>query len=358
MDTEPQLVVSRTVYPVRQFVSWHKNDAIDLRPPFQRLNVWKPKAKSYLIDTVVRGLPIPIVILRDKSGISIDLKREVVDGQQRLTTLIAYIAPQQFSKDAAVTLSRVHFGSLANRTFSNLPSEIQEAILNYEISTHVLPSSVDDQQVLRIFSRLNATGTPLNAQELRNANYYGYFISFVFELSLQHLKHWREWNLFRTDNFARMLEVEYTSELVMQMLQGTAASSKVRLDNLYETYDDDFPSHDVVKDRFDYIFDLIESEYNTSMRGSEFSKISWFYALFGLLHKLIYGDERSITEPILRKVSPRPLPSTFWKKVDEVDAIIRQSSGPSATTIKALSARTTNSNTRKERANFLVAQLK
>jgi hypothetical protein len=357
MDISAQLSVNRTVFTVRDFVSWYRKNELNLRPPFQRLNVWKPKAKSYLIDTIVRGLPIPIIILRDKSGITLDVKREVVDGQQRLTTLIAFVTPEQFPVNSRITLSRVHFGDLANKPFADLPPSVQEAILNYEISTHILPSSVDDQQVLRIFSRLNATGTPLNKQELRNATYYGNFKVFVFELSLQHLNHWRNWSMFTNDAFARMKEVEYTSELVMQLQNGVSATSQPRLDNIYAKYDDTFPSQDVVKERFDYIFDQIENGFGHRMANSEFCKQGWFYTLFGLIHDRVYGTQRYEVEPVLRKVAPHTLPNTFWKKLEEVDNLIRKPTGLSASTVKLLSARTTNLNTRKDRAEFLAGQL-
>jgi uncharacterized protein with ParB-like and HNH nuclease domain len=85
--------INKTQYKVSDFVSWQKGKNLNLSPSFQRRPVWKAGAKSYLIDTVVRGLPIPIIFLREKvSSIStLEPKREVVDGQQRIRTLFSYI---------------------------------------------------------------------------------------------------------------------------------------------------------------------------------------------------------------------------------------------------------------------------
>jgi uncharacterized protein with ParB-like and HNH nuclease domain len=76
----------RTQYRVVDFVSWQRAGGLELNPNFQRRPVWKKGAKSYLIDTILRGLPIPIIFLRDLRA---DLKTfkaklYVVDGQQRI----------------------------------------------------------------------------------------------------------------------------------------------------------------------------------------------------------------------------------------------------------------------------------
>jgi len=50
--------VSKTNYKVSDFISWAKASTLILSPSFQRRSVWPAGAKSYLIDTIVRGLPI------------------------------------------------------------------------------------------------------------------------------------------------------------------------------------------------------------------------------------------------------------------------------------------------------------
>jgi uncharacterized protein with ParB-like and HNH nuclease domain len=81
--------IQKTFYKVTDFVTWQKNKQLRLSPEFQRLSVWKSGAKSYLIDTIVRGMPIPIIFLKDKRTDVDQFEpiREVVDGQQRLRTV-------------------------------------------------------------------------------------------------------------------------------------------------------------------------------------------------------------------------------------------------------------------------------
>jgi hypothetical protein len=53
-----QLKPTKTVYTVSDFLDWQRGGTLRLKPIFQRREVWTAKAKSLLIDTVVKGLPV------------------------------------------------------------------------------------------------------------------------------------------------------------------------------------------------------------------------------------------------------------------------------------------------------------
>jgi uncharacterized protein with ParB-like and HNH nuclease domain len=78
--------IEPTPYNIGDLYQWYKDGTLILQPKFQRREVWSKNARSYLIDTIVRGYPIPKLYVRQQidldTGKSI---REVVDGQQRLT---------------------------------------------------------------------------------------------------------------------------------------------------------------------------------------------------------------------------------------------------------------------------------
>ena len=84
--------IAKTLYKVSDFLSWQRAGTLELSPNFQRRPVWQPSAKSYFVDTVARGLPVPIIFIREITDInSYEPKREIVDGQQRIRTLLSYI---------------------------------------------------------------------------------------------------------------------------------------------------------------------------------------------------------------------------------------------------------------------------
>jgi hypothetical protein len=83
-----------TVYKVSDFISWQRIGSLELSQAFQRRPVWPTGAKPFLIDTIVRGIPIPIIFLRERSDPNSDglePKRQVVDGQQRLRTILGFV---------------------------------------------------------------------------------------------------------------------------------------------------------------------------------------------------------------------------------------------------------------------------
>jgi hypothetical protein len=82
--------ITKTLYKVSDFLSWQKGESLVLSPYFQRRPLWSAGAKSYLMDTIVRGLPVPIIFLREqKTDLTrMEPKRQVVDGQQRIRTVL------------------------------------------------------------------------------------------------------------------------------------------------------------------------------------------------------------------------------------------------------------------------------
>ena len=75
----------KAVYTPNDFVLWQENEVFEISPKFQRRPVWRTPARSYFIDTLLRGMTVPplyfrITQNRDKTKTI----REVVDGQQRV----------------------------------------------------------------------------------------------------------------------------------------------------------------------------------------------------------------------------------------------------------------------------------
>ena len=156
------------VYSINDFTEWDKQGQLALNPFFQRRAVWSDNAKSYLMDTIIRGKPIPKIFIRQKVNVTTKTTmREVVDGQQRLRTILSFI------KDGLV-ISRRQNRDCGGRHFSQLPEDIQAQVLSYEISVDLL-INLPDSEILNIFSRLNSYAVILNEQEKINATHFGEF---------------------------------------------------------------------------------------------------------------------------------------------------------------------------------------
>src|SRR5439155_8254089 len=161
---------------IRDFEEWDERDELTLAPKFQRRDVWSDKARSYLIDTIVRGKPIPKIYMRqDVNPKTRRTKREIVDGQQRLRSVLSFIRD-------GFKGNRAHHESLLGKYFSGLEKEAQRELLKYEFSVDLLQDTPDNE-VYDIFARINTYAEKLTYQELRNAKWFGEFKSSIYLLA-------------------------------------------------------------------------------------------------------------------------------------------------------------------------------
>ncbi len=208
----------------------------DMDPPYQRLSVWNLEKKAFFIDSILKNLPIPPVFLRQKIDNKTGKTRyEVIDGKQRLTSIVEFIGDLFATSDEAD--DPFHDEELAGKLFSELEgeklSQYKKLFWRYLIPVEYIDSG-DPVVIDRIFDRLNRNGEPLTGQELRHSNYYN---TPLLELCYRLSKHpfWSE--RLKTTDKARMEDVAFISELVFVLLEKTelTATDDV-LDSLYGSY--------------------------------------------------------------------------------------------------------------------------
>lgn len=153
-----------------------------LQPKFQREYVWslRPELPSRLIESLLLKIPIPPIYFGKGKGGSL----EVIDGQQRLTTLVRFVR----NEFALVKLLRM--SSLNGKLFKQLTTEQQEKILDEPIRTIVIDAGNNSELRYEIFERLNRGSMALNEQELRNCVYRGPFNDLLAELEKD--PYWRK----------------------------------------------------------------------------------------------------------------------------------------------------------------------
>lgn len=267
-------------YCINDFREWSERGGLTLSPKFQRRRVWSDKAKSYLIDTILRGLPMPPVFIRQ----TVDLKtrrtiREVIDGQQRLRAIL------DFLKDG-FKISKIHNEDYGGSYFSELPPAVQKDFLEYAIGTNLVLSS-QDEEVLGIFARLNTYTVTLNNQELWNAKYFGLFKQTMHSLAYEFYTFWKNSNILTEHKIARMGDVELTTELIIAIIDGI--QDKKTIKDYYEKYDDEFPNRDKSVNHFKKCIDTIGEIYGELLPSSYFSGIPLFYTLYCVIHDLLFG---------------------------------------------------------------------
>ena len=225
--------------------------------------------------------------------------REVVDGQQRLRTLFSYIDPGLMAdykpSQDAFDVRPIHNKELAGLRFDQLSEHHRNRILGYEFSTHVLPEGSEDRDVLEVFARLNATGEKLNHQELRNAEYFGEMKTLMYELSREQLERWTKWKIFNDDQIARMREVELTSDLAINIIQGTTGKSQPRINEFYAKYDGKFSGREEFRRRFRLTIDNISKLMDEDISNTVYRSEVYFFTLFVFIYDCLYGLGSKLT---------------------------------------------------------------
>jgi len=281
---------SRT-YSVNDFLEWNDKKQLQLSPKFQRKAVWSEDAKSFLMDTIIRGKPIPKIFIRQTINVENRQSiREVVDGQQRLRTILSFINDGFF-------ISKKHnekFGGYYFSQLNNIDPDIQSTILNYEISVDLLVN-LPDREILDIFSRLNSYAVLLNEQEKINANHFSAFKILVDNLSHKHNDFWLENKLLTHQNILRMGDITLVSDIVIAMCEGI--QSKKQIKSYYSKYEKSFEfNSENLEKEFDEVIALIKLVFDEGIKNTPFKRIHLFYTLFTSFYHTKYGLKNFIRE--------------------------------------------------------------
>lgn len=153
--------VDQQMLSVKYMLELMDQDLIELNPGYQRRRVWKDnKKKSLLIESLMLRIPIPAFYFYENE----DGKYQVIDGQQRLTTIKEFV-------DGKFRLNGLEYlGKEYNkRKFKDLDTKYIQRIYRTQIAVNILDARSPKNVIYDIFRRVNTGGINLNPQEMRNA---------------------------------------------------------------------------------------------------------------------------------------------------------------------------------------------
>ena len=264
-----------TNHPISWFRKLSADGSLDLSPAFQRRPVWSDAQSSYLIDSILNYLPIPEVFVRTKTTAEGDTTVEVVDGQQRLRSIIRF-----FRNDLELVGKDVS-DAWVGVTWDHLDRGFQEKFWSFKIVVRELENT-SDTEVRDMFRRLNANQSSLNAQELRHSQYRGEFITVVDKIADD--SWWAANRIVTPAQCRRMLDVEFISELMVGLMAGPL-DKKTKLEEFYADYDEEFPDQDCWQERFRETRDLTAKVVD--QRFSGWNSKTEYYSLFLACARLV-----------------------------------------------------------------------
>jgi hypothetical protein len=265
---------------------------LKLQPEFQRNSVWPKSAKAYLIDTILNDRPIPLFFLqRSTSPQSGRPEYAVIDGQQRLRAIFEFLDdrfPLTESKDDSVAKSS------EKKRYSQLPNELKQRILNYDLVVQEL-SGYSDDDIRDMFARMNRYVVPLSKQELRHAKQHGKFKEFV-----ERTGRWPFWTanrVFTKNQVQRMRPVEFCAELAILLSEGPQ-DKKRAIDLYYVRFKESFGEGSAIQSRLKEYLDWL-TKAMPDLARHRFRRSSELYSLIGALDRISKSASR------LAKMDPK-----------------------------------------------------
>jgi hypothetical protein len=254
------------IHHVRDLQSWEVAGRIDLYPAYQRRGVWTDDKRSSLIDSLARGLPLGALVLFSYKKDGLD-HFEVIDGKQRVTTLLAYVASQftptgddkltgagvgvedlPSDDEGLDELDPIKLGEdrarvVRGKKFKDLPSVTREQLLDATIPAFVVRAR-ERRLAIQVFVRMNRDLYALSQQEIRNAFYLrSAFLECVREIIEKEPPfkkapmYFLHRGVFARQTIERMGDVQFVSELLcLALAHGQAMERREGLDERYEEY--------------------------------------------------------------------------------------------------------------------------
>ena len=342
---------SQREYSIRELFDSYKRGETVLSPKFQRRPVWEYKAKSYLIDSIISGFPIPRIFIRERTNLDMSASREIVDGQQRLKTIFDFI-------NDGFKISKVHSSTYGGMCYSELPDDIKRDFLKYPISA-VMLIDLDDNAVFDIFARLNTYSVKLNNQELLNSQFFGFYKQLVYRLAQEYRTFWIDSCLLSEKNISRMEDAKLVSELLSVIVTGNISSNSYdQSKKLYSKYEDSFDESASIECQFKRVLDLFCKVYPTDFSETAYVKAPLFYSTFLALYHMSYpisflGDRY---HPIDENSIPK-----LRTALDEIDRVattaLDELSGDDEAFVITIKKNTTTPDVRIRRCKYIVNKL-
>jgi hypothetical protein len=264
-------------YSIAEIVDWYHQRELVVNTEYQRGGgLWPSPAKSYFIDTILKDFPFPKVYFHER----VDMKtkkprREIVDGQQRISTIVDFV-------DGKFGLGNNARG-LEGKRFNELTETQQESFYSYTVSVDVIRNA-ERSEILQMFRRMNAFTLPLNAPEKRHSEFFGEFKDWVNTILDEFGPVFVDWNILTSRQVVRMADAEFIADLALAIEEGIVSTSPAKLLALYKKNDVNFPKREVLNVRISEAFNIVLNELS-DLQGTYMTKPHVFHSMLSsLLH--------------------------------------------------------------------------
>jgi len=224
---------------------------LTIQPEYQRNYIYADGKKDVaVIHSLLKGYPLGLIYFNKES----DEKLEVLDGQQRITSIGRFVKNKFAIKDE----------NSMEQYFDGIASDKQRKILGAKLLIYECEGT--ESEIKEWFRTINIAGVPLNNQELLNAVYSGPFVTLgKAEYSNSQNANVQKWGAYISGNVNRQDFIERALEWVSKDNIGNYMSMHRFDDNITE-----------MKAYFESVIDWISgvfSDVENEMRGLEWGRL-------------------------------------------------------------------------------------
>ncbi len=227
------------------------NGKLTIQPEYQRNYIYADGKKDVaVIDSIIKGYPIGLLYF-NKTG---NGTYEVLDGQQRITSIGRFIKGKFAVKDA--NNNEWHF--------DGMPGVLKEKIMDAPLLIYICEG--EEPEIKDWFKTINISGVPLEPQEILNAVYSGPFVTMAREeFSNSNNSNVQKWNAYIAGDIKRQAYLERALDWV----------SNGAIDNYMSKhrYDDNIAE---LKDHFNDVIGWISgvfTDVESEMKGLEWGRL-------------------------------------------------------------------------------------
>lgn len=278
-----KIQLSQRMYSILDIARLLDSEELSIQPKYQRRRTaWPLNAKTALLDTILNNFPLPPIYLRDYVDSDGKRRKEIIDGQQRISTIV------EFYKNEFPLSKNIFDEQLYGKYFNELSTEEQLMVEDFEVS-FISIRGASDGDIVSIFSRLNSYSLPLNSQEKLNSVYAGEIKTLIYELASEYNTFWVEFKILTPAAIARMADASLVSDILYTIIYGRQSANSKLIEKMYRDFDDEFILKSEISSNFNKAISVLGNLFESTHIRNVFKPKFMFYSLFLVVYARLFG---------------------------------------------------------------------